>query len=70
MPFVEAFRGYAHEPLTDQLLSSEVDVSPTDRWRLLHALTRSVRDATKIEPVILILEDLQWANRLAARAKS
>jgi transcriptional regulator with XRE-family HTH domain len=45
-----------------------VDPRPTrdpeeDRWRLLTAVTDFVRAAAKQRPLMLILEDLQWADR-------
>jgi transcriptional regulator with XRE-family HTH domain len=34
-----------------------------DRWSLLSALTEFMRSAAAVQPVVLILEDLQWADR-------
>jgi len=34
-----------------------------DRWRLLQAVTGFLRNATGVQPIVLVLEDLHWADR-------
>ena len=34
-----------------------------DRWRLLQAVTSFLRSASSTQPILLILEDLHWADR-------
>src|SRR5712691_5378268 len=34
-----------------------------DRWRLLQAVTGFLRNASTVQPLLLVLEDLHWADR-------
>ena len=34
-----------------------------DRWRLLQAVTGFLRNASAVQPMLLVLEDLHWADR-------
>ncbi|HEY3115341.1 MAG TPA: AAA family ATPase, partial [Chloroflexota bacterium] len=34
-----------------------------DRWRLLQAVTNFLRSASTVQPLLLVLEDLHWADR-------
>jgi class 3 adenylate cyclase/tetratricopeptide (TPR) repeat protein len=34
-----------------------------DRWRLLEAVTEFLRNASRMQPITLVLEDLHWADR-------
>lgn len=34
-----------------------------ERWRLLHAVTSFLRNASLVQPLLIILEDLHWADR-------
>src|SRR5581483_6465870 len=34
-----------------------------DRWRLFQAVTGFLRNAAQVQPVLLVLEDLHWADR-------
>jgi hypothetical protein len=34
-----------------------------DRWRLLQAATSFLRNAASVQPMVLVLEDLHWADR-------
>ncbi|MSQ15470.1 MAG: hypothetical protein EXR50_06375 [Dehalococcoidia bacterium] len=34
-----------------------------DRWRLLQAVTTFLRNASVVQPLLIVLEDLQWADR-------
>jgi len=34
-----------------------------DRWRLLQAVTSFLRNAGSVQPIVLVLEDLHWADR-------
>jgi hypothetical protein len=34
-----------------------------DRWRLLQAATSFLRNAASVQPLVLVLEDLHWADR-------
>jgi tetratricopeptide (TPR) repeat protein len=46
-----------------------VDVRPPsadadeDRWRLYQALAEFLRNASRVQPILLVLEDLHWADR-------
>src|SRR5207237_5036632 len=34
-----------------------------DRWRLLQAITSFLRNASTVQPLCIVLEDLHWADR-------
>jgi tetratricopeptide (TPR) repeat protein len=34
-----------------------------DRWRLLQAVTAFLRNAANVQPLVIVLEDLHWADR-------
>jgi tetratricopeptide (TPR) repeat protein len=34
-----------------------------DRWRLLQAVTSFLRNASSVQPLLIVLEDLHWADR-------
>src|SRR5258708_4463546 len=34
-----------------------------DRWRLLQAVSSFLRNASTVQPLLLVLEDLHWADR-------
>jgi len=34
-----------------------------DRWRLLQSVTTFVRNAASVQPLVIVLEDLHWADR-------
>jgi tetratricopeptide (TPR) repeat protein len=34
-----------------------------DRWRLLNAITTFLRNAAAVQPLVIVLEDLHWADR-------
>src|SRR5262249_51346605 len=34
-----------------------------DRWRLLQAVTAFFRNAASVQPILIVLEDLHWADR-------
>jgi hypothetical protein len=34
-----------------------------DRWRLLQAVGEFLRDASKVQPLVVVLEDLHWADQ-------
>src|SRR5205814_5403309 len=34
-----------------------------DRWRLLQAVTGFLRNASTVQPLLIVLEDLHWADR-------
>ncbi|HLF76137.1 MAG TPA: protein kinase [Dehalococcoidia bacterium] len=34
-----------------------------DRWRLLQAITGFLRNASSVQPLVIVLEDLHWADR-------
>ncbi|HEY7467580.1 MAG TPA: AAA family ATPase, partial [Dehalococcoidia bacterium] len=34
-----------------------------DRWRLLHSVTTFLRNAASVQPLVIVLEDLHWADR-------
>ena len=34
-----------------------------DRWRLLEAVTGFLQNAATIQPLVIVLEDLHWADR-------
>ena len=34
-----------------------------DRWRLLQAVTAFLRNASTVQPLLIVLEDLHWADR-------
>src|SRR4029077_3370997 len=34
-----------------------------DRWRLLQAVTSFLRNASTVQPLLIVLEDLHWADR-------
>jgi tetratricopeptide (TPR) repeat protein len=34
-----------------------------DRWRLLNAVTTFLRNAASVQPLVIVLEDLHWADR-------
>jgi class 3 adenylate cyclase len=46
----------------------DVEIRPAgdpedDRWRLLQAVTGFLRSASSVQPLLLVLEDLHWADR-------
>src|SRR5918994_2140601 len=52
LAFVEALRSY--------VLTGEPE---DDRWRLLQAVTAFLRNASGVQPLMLLLEDLHWSDR-------
>src|ERR687897_493951 len=52
LAFVEALRSY--------VLTGEPE---DDRWRLLQAVTAFLRNASGVQPLALLLEDLHWSDR-------
>src|SRR5207245_2089157 len=46
----------------------QVDVRPSgdpeeDRWRLLQSVTGFFRNASNVQPLLIVLEDLHWSDR-------
>src|SRR6185312_1020636 len=37
--------------------------SEDDRWRLLQSVTAFLRNASTVQPLVIVLEDLHWADR-------
>lgn len=61
-PFLEAFQASAIGDLTDQLLSPKSDAL-ADGEQFTYRILQTMRRLSQHAPVVLAIDDLQWANR-------
>jgi DNA-binding SARP family transcriptional activator/predicted ATPase len=61
-PFLEAFQETPRGDLTDQLLAAKEDL-PAGRDQFIYRILQTVRRLSRQSPLVLAIDDLQWANR-------
>jgi DNA-binding SARP family transcriptional activator len=61
-PFVEAFQETPLGDLTDQLLAAKEDL-PAGHDQFIYRILQTVRRLSRQSPLVLAIDDLQWANR-------
>jgi DNA-binding SARP family transcriptional activator/predicted ATPase len=61
-PFLEAFQETPLGDLTDQLLAIKEDL-PAGRDQFIYRILQTVRRLSRQSPLVLAIDDLQWANR-------
>lgn len=60
-PFLEAFQDTALGDFTDLLLVPEIG-TPDERRQFAHRILQTVRQLSRNAPLVLAIDDLQWAN--------
>ncbi|HET9914460.1 MAG TPA: AAA family ATPase [Anaerolineales bacterium] len=60
-PFIEALQNGTADDLNDLLLESDASV-PDARGRFFWRVLQTIRSLTHTVPLMLVIEDLQWAN--------
>ncbi len=60
-PFLEALQGLTSEDL-NELLTESYAAAPDARGRFFWRVLQTLRDLTRSAPLLLALDDLQWAN--------
>jgi len=68
-PIMEAFVS-ADEPPVDPARLHELSQSPDERFWLLRELQEGLEQAARREPLLIVLDDLQWADAATASARS
>jgi tetratricopeptide (TPR) repeat protein len=61
---VSEVRDRVHLPVRPEALEGRDAGDPEDdRWRLLNAVSTFLRNAATVQPLVIVLEDLHWADR-------